>query len=123
MNKQIISLLIIFLFFGNTMGHAVHFLDKFNQKEYSWGDKLGRGALNIITSPVEVARQIQITSSEQSLLAGWTLGLIGGLGQGILRFGAGVLDLVTFPFNFPNSRKAPLIEPEFVWQKEGPKYA
>lgn len=123
MNKKIISSLIIFSFLGCGIGYGANFLNKLNQPKYSWGDKLARGTLNIVTSPVEIARQIQMTSSEQSLLAGWTLGLLGGLGQGILRFGAGVIDLVTFPFNFPNSRKAPLIEPEYVWQKPGPKYA
>ena len=79
--------------------------------------------MNIISSPVEVARQIQITSSEQSLLAGWTIGLVGGVGQGLIRFGAGVIDLLTFPFNFPDSVKGPLIQPEYVWQKPGLKYS
>jgi putative exosortase-associated protein (TIGR04073 family) len=89
---------------------------------YTWSAKLKRGALNIVTSPVEVARQIHITSDEKSLLAGWTLGLGKGLGHGLLRLGAGLVDLLTFPFDFPDSEKAPLVEPEYVWEKPGVKY-
>lgn len=122
MNKKIISLFIVFsfLFTGFSYGNI---LEKFEEPKYTWGDKLKRGALNIVSSPVEIARQIQITSSEQSLLAGWTIGLISGFGQGFIRFGAGVIDLFTFPFNFPNSHKAPLVEPKYVWEKSGPKYS
>ena len=92
-------------------------------KSYTWQDKLKRGALNIISSPVEVARDIHTTTEEKNLLVGWTVGLVKGLGEGIVRFGAGVIDLLTFPFNFPEGRKAPLIDPEYVWQKPGLKYA
>ena len=91
-------------------------------KNYTWQDKLKRGALNIVTSPVEVARDIHLTTEEKNLLVGWTIGLVKGLGEGFLRFGAGVVDLFTFPFNFPEGRKAPLVDPEYVWQKPGPKY-
>ncbi len=123
MNKRFVSLLFIFFFAFSTTSHAELFKNfKAAAPEYHWGDKLKRGAINIITSPVEIARQIQITSNEKSLLNGWTIGLISGLGQGFLRFGAGVIDLFTFPFNFPDSHKAPLIDPEYVWQKSGPKY-
>ena len=91
-------------------------------RAYNWQDKLKRGAINIVSSPVEIARDIYTTTEEKNLLVGWTVGLVKGLGEGIVRFGAGVIDLVTFPFNFPESRKAPLIDPEYVWQKPGPKY-
>ena len=91
-------------------------------KSYSWQDKVKRGAVNIVTSPVEVARQIHNTTDEKNLLVGWTVGLVQGLGEGIVRLGAGVVDLLTFPFNFPEGRKAPLLDPEYVWEKPGPKY-
>ena len=88
---------------------------------YSWQDKLQRGAVNIVTSPAEVALRIHNTTEEKNLLVGWTVGLVAGLGNGLLRFGAGVVDLVTFPFDFPEGNKAPLIDPEYVWEKPGPK--
>ena len=92
-------------------------------KEYSWKEKLKRGAINVVTSPVEVAREIQITSNEKNLLNGWTVGLVKGLGQGLIRFGAGVIEVFTCPFNFPDPHKGPLMEPEFVWQKPGVTYS
>jgi putative exosortase-associated protein (TIGR04073 family) len=91
-------------------------------KEYHWDDKLVRGLLNIVSSPVEIARSIQITSEETSLLEGWTIGLGKGLGWGVLRLGAGVLDTLTCPFDFPDENKGPLVQPEFVWEKPGVKY-
>lgn len=116
MKKQIFFLFFLFYFAVPAFAHP-------SAKSYSWGDKLIRGALNIVSSPVEVARQIQITSEKDSLLEGWTLGLIKGIGSGVIRMGAGVIDLFTFPFNFPDDDKAPLIEPEYVWQKPGVKYS
>ena len=89
---------------------------------YTWQDKLKRGAINIVTSPVEVARDIHNTTQEKNLLVGWTIGFVKGLGEGFLRFAAGVADLFTFPFDFPESGKGPLIDPEYVWQKPGPRY-
>lgn len=94
-----------------------------SDKTYSWQGKIKRGGLNIISSPIEIARQIQITSNEKDLLQGWTVGLVKGLGQGLLRFGAGVVDVVTCPFNSPDEHKAPLIQPEYVWEKSGVKYS
>lgn len=91
-------------------------------ESYNWQDKLKRGALNIVTSPVEIAREIQLTSQEKNLLQGWTLGLVKGLGHGVLRLGAGVIDVLTCPFNFPDSNKGPLVDPEYVWQKPGVRY-
>ena len=90
-------------------------------RTYSWQDKLKRGAINIVSSPVEVARDIHVTTEEKNLLVGWTVGLVKGLGEGVVRLGAGVIDLLTFPFNFPESHKGPLLDPEYVWQKPGPK--
>jgi putative exosortase-associated protein (TIGR04073 family) len=91
-------------------------------KTYTWQDKLKRGAINIVTSPVEIGRDIYNTTEEKNLLVGWTVGLAKGIGNGILRFGVGVIDLFTFPFGFPEGSKAPLIDPEYVWQKPGPRY-
>ncbi|HTL47068.1 MAG TPA: exosortase system-associated protein, TIGR04073 family [Verrucomicrobiae bacterium] len=89
---------------------------------YKWYDKLGRGALNVVSSPVEIIRSIQVDSQENSLAYGWTVGLIRGFGQGVVRIGVGLLDVVTFPFDFPVKGKAPLVYPEYVWEKPGVKY-
>lgn len=108
-----IAIFLLLLILGSTIAEA---------QTYTWQDKLKRGAINIVTSPVEVARAIHNTTEEKNLLVGWTIGLVTGLGEGIVRLGAGAIDLLTFPFDFPESQKAPLIDPEYVWEKKGPKY-
>lgn len=90
-------------------------------ENYDWSDKLLRGVVNIATSPIEIACSIHTTTEEKNLVIGWTLGLAKGFADGLIRFGAGVVDLVTFPFDFPEEDKAPLLDPEFVWQKPGPE--
>ena len=90
---------------------------------YEWGDKLKRGAINTVTSPVEVAREVQMTSEKETMLKGWTIGLVKGFGQGFMRFGAGVVDMLTCPFNWPDEHKGPLLDPEYVWQKPGVRYS
>lgn len=87
--------------------------------EYKWSDKLSRGALNIVSSPVEIARTIHVSSESKGYGYGWTVGLVRGVGKTFVRFGAGVIDLVTFPFDFPDENKAPLVKPEYAWQNWG----
>lgn len=91
--------------------------------DVTWGQKLKRGALNVVSAPVEIAREIQITSNERSLLDGWTVGLVKGLGSALVRLGTGAVDVVTFPFDFPKENKQPLLQPEYVWEKPGVKYS
>ena len=45
------------------------------------------------------------------------------MGDGVVRFGAGVIDLLTAPFNFPDAQKDPLVNPAYVWQEPGLKAA
>ena len=85
--------------------------------DHSWGDKLGRGVLNMISSPIEIARTVNVQSKAEGPAYGWTVGIVQGLGRTLLRFGAGAIDTVTFPFDFPDEDKAPLLEPTYPWQK------
>lgn len=85
----------------------------------TWGDKLNRGLLNIVSSPVEIARSIHGGNQKEGYAYGWTVGLVQGLGRTFLRLGSGVIELVTFPFDFPKDDKSPLIKPAYVWQEWG----
>ncbi len=91
-------------------------------KAYNAGDKLGRGVLNVVSSPIEVARTINVQSRVKGPGYGWTGGLAEGLGRMLGRIGTGLIDVVTFPFNFPDEHKAPLLEPEYPWQKWDVEY-
>ena len=115
---RIVVLVILLSMTGIPTGHA-DLIDK----EYTWSDKLGRGALNVISSPVEVARTINVTSKTEGAGYGWTMGLVQGLGRMLIRFGSGAVEIVTCPFDFPKEDKTPLIEPEYVWQKWDGDYA
>ena len=86
-------------------------------EHYSWSDKLSRGAINMVSSPVEVGRSISVTSQEEGRGYGWTVGLLKGCGMAVVRFGAGFIEVVTFPFDFPDEDKAPLVQPEYPSQK------
>ena len=87
---------------------------------YKAGDKLVRGLANVFTGIIEIPRNIHNTSAEESLLAGWTVGLGKGVGSTALRVLVGAYEVVTFPFQIPKGYR-PVVEPEYVWQAPGPK--
>lgn len=76
--------------------------------------KLGRGVANTLTGWVELPKNIYKTSVEDNALAGITLGLARGAGMTIVRTGAGIYEIVTFPFPLPEDYK-PILEPEYVF--------
>ena len=78
--------------------------------------KLGRGAVNFATGWVEIPKRISETSRDQGAAAGWTWGLLRGLGYGFVRTAAGVYEMFTFPFPAPPDY-APVIQPEYVFSE------
>lgn len=83
----------------------------------AWNEKLSRGVVNFFTSPIEIPRTIDHVSNDQGAGRGWTIGLVQGLGRTLVRAGAGLLETVTFPFDFPNENKAPIVQPEYAWER------
>ena len=79
--------------------------------------KLGRGAVNVVTGWVEIPKRIYETSIMQGTAAGWTWGLLRGVGHGFVRTAAGVYEVVTFPVPQPPDY-APVIQPEYVFVDE-----
>jgi putative exosortase-associated protein (TIGR04073 family) len=76
--------------------------------------KLGRGLANTLTGWVELPKNIYSTSVEDNPLAGVTLGLAKGAGMTLVRTGAGIFEIATFPFPLPEDYK-PILEPEYVF--------
>ncbi len=77
-------------------------------------EKFSRGVTNIATSPGEFINQTP-TAMEQSpdYLTGTVMMIGRGIGYTLLRFGAGLYDLATFPF--PGKTKyAPIMYPETI---------
>jgi putative exosortase-associated protein (TIGR04073 family) len=81
--------------------------------------KLTRGFVNIITGWVEVPKRIQETSHVSGAAAGFTWGLLRGLGHGFIRTAAGFYEFFTFPFPAPPGY-APVIQPEYVFTEPSP---
>jgi len=77
------------------------------------GTKLWRGVVNVVTSPLEVPKQIYLTSKDDHVFSGVTYGLAKGLCFGVMRFTSGVYDTVTFPI--PRYGKV-LMEPKYVFE-------
>ncbi len=78
--------------------------------------KLGRGIVNTTTGWMEIPKQIYTESTDKNIAVGLTYGTAKGVGMGLVRTGAGVIDTVTFPF--PINDYSPLLEPEFVFEKK-----
>ncbi len=76
--------------------------------------KLGRGIANTLTGWIELPKNIYTTSVEDNPLAGVTLGLAKGAGMTLVRTGAGIYEIATFPFPLPEAYK-PILEPEYVF--------
>ena len=84
--------------------------------------KLTRGAINIVTGWVEVPKRIHETSQDSGAAAGFTWGLLRGLGYGFIRTAAGLYEVFTFPFPAPPGY-APVIRPEYVFTADEPESA
>ncbi len=87
-------------------------------------DKLGRGIINIVTSPVEIAKQVdlgwkQSTKKSKNVSSGVLSGIVKGLAYTVGRMGSGIWDVVSFPFKTPGNYE-PLMKPDFVLDKESP---
>ena len=76
--------------------------------------KLGRGVANTLTGWIELPKNIYNTSVEDNAFAGMTLGLAKGAGMTLVRTGAGIYEIATFPFPLPEDFK-PILEPEYVF--------
>lgn len=61
-----------------------------------FGGMIGRGALNVVTSPIDLIVNVVNETKAGPPFVGTLTGLGKGLGCGTLRLGSGAVDLVTF---------------------------
>ena len=78
--------------------------------------KLGRGLCNVVTSPFELSEQIQRANNQDGPMAGWTYGLLKGIGMMGVRAIVGVYEVATFPIPLPKEYKPILTDPEFIFE-------
>ncbi len=79
--------------------------------------KLTRGAVNVVTGWVEIPKRIHETTESSGAAAGFTWGLLRGLGHGFIRTAAGFYEVFTFPFPAPPGYES-VIQPEYVFTAE-----
>ena len=87
-------------------------------------EKLNRGLVNIITSPIEIAKQVDLSwkegaKTDKNAGASVFSGFFKGLGFTVMRMGSGIWDVVSFPFKTPGKTNyEPMMKPEFVLDKD-----
>ncbi len=81
--------------------------------------KCTRGFINIVTGWVEIPKRVQETSQQSGAAAGFTWGLLRGLGHGFVRTASGFYEFFTFPFPAPPGYES-VIQPEYVFTAEVP---
>ncbi len=77
-------------------------------------NKMGQGAINALTSWVDVPSKITEQTHEHNIIAGCTLGLGEGLAVGLARVGSGFVDMATFSMS---PYDEPLMEPKYKVEK------
>ena len=78
------------------------------------GRKLGRGVANVVTAPLELAREPFLVKERDGMIASLSIGVVRGIGMTVVRAAAGVIEAVTFPIPIPKNFE-PLLKPEFVY--------
>jgi len=81
--------------------------------------KLGRGACNVITCPLELPEQMVRVYDPNGPFAAITYGLIKGVLMTGARGAVGIYEIVTFPFPVPAKYAPILTDPEFFLEDSG----
>jgi putative exosortase-associated protein (TIGR04073 family) len=78
--------------------------------------KLWRGIVNTATGVGELIRQPILCTREEGV-AGIPVGLFNGVSMSVLRTGAGLLEVATFPWILDETTGyGSLLNPDYVWQ-------
>jgi putative exosortase-associated protein (TIGR04073 family) len=75
--------------------------------------KLGRGAANVVTCPIEIVYRIGEVNKEDGPIAAYTWGLLNGIWRTGVRVVVGVYEVITFPLPLPKNYEPIIDDPEF----------
>lgn len=81
--------------------------------------KAGRGVVNVLTSVLEIPRNLHLGAQEENPLLGLGVGLVKGVVLAVVRIGVGVYEVVTFPIPYPSGYASPyegLELPDYPWE-------
>ena len=77
-------------------------------------EKLGRGAANIATSPLEVYFTVVDENKDNGPAAALTWGALKGLYRAVARAVVGVYEVATFPLPHPENYDPIIVDPEYL---------
>jgi putative exosortase-associated protein (TIGR04073 family) len=80
-------------------------------------NKMARGVANLTTGWLELPKQIYLTSKEEGLAKGLTVGPLKGIGMTLVRTVGGAGEALTFFIAYPGFFD-PFFDPSYAWQKE-----
>lgn len=81
--------------------------------------KLSRGLSNLTFGATELPSTYESISRRHGNAAGFSYGLISGLGRTLARLGSGVYDIVTFPIPTNRGSYAPILPSATPWVQNG----
>ena len=76
--------------------------------------KLLRGVTNVLTGWVEIPKRVHETTEASGAGAGFTYGVLRGVGYGFVRTAAGAYEVITFPVPAPPDFR-PVMHPAYVF--------
>ena len=81
--------------------------------------KVGRGLVNVLTSWIEIPKNMHLGMQEENPVLGVGWGLVKGVGLAAMRIGIGAYEAVTFPLPYPKAYASPyegLELPDYSWE-------
>ena len=104
---------------GRALGDDIASIDDASPQQVVNGmaNKLVRGVANLGTGWLEFPKQIYLTSQEEGVAKGATVGPIKGIGMTLVRTAVGAGEALTFFVAYPGFFN-PVFDPSYVWQKE-----
>ena len=81
--------------------------------------KAGRGVVNVLTSWIELPKNIHLGTQEDNPVLGAAWGLVRGTGLTVTRLAVGAYEVVTFPLPYPKNFASPyegLELPDYAWE-------
>ena len=83
--------------------------------------KLGRGISNLLFGFAELPTQIGEVNSKEGNSASASYGIVRGVGRSLMRTGAGIFEIATFPFPIVRGTYFPVLESDTHWIHSGYK--
>jgi|SRR5215210_1371865 len=89
--------------------------------DYGPTRKLGRGISNLVFGVAELPVSIATVNTNEGNSAAAGYGVVRGVGRSVMRIGAGIFEIATFPVPFVRGSYYPVLESDTHWIHAGYK--